>query len=108
MVFEKGVHRSPRFWHLNKPLSLCTSACLTSSAFVAAGSCTHVLGCTCTIASGLVEWNTFLSLFKLQLWGVPWYSSLLYSLTKEKTEGEEEYIGRGEGSKKIKKGKEDV
>ena len=38
MVFEKGVHLSPRSRHLNKPLPFCTSTCLTSLAFVAAGS----------------------------------------------------------------------
>ena len=38
MVFETGVPRSPRSQHLNKPLSFCSSTCLTSLAFIAAGS----------------------------------------------------------------------
>lgn len=34
MVFDMGVHHSARLLYLNKPLSFCTCACLTSLAFV--------------------------------------------------------------------------
>ena len=38
MVFEMGAHHSPRLWLQNKSLSFCTSTCLTSFAFIVAGS----------------------------------------------------------------------
>ena len=44
MVSERGVHHSPSSQHLNKPLSFCTSTCLTSLAFVVAGSWTCIFG----------------------------------------------------------------
>ena len=42
MVFETGVQHSPRSQNLNKPLSFYSSTCLTSLAFVVAGSQTCI------------------------------------------------------------------
>ena len=38
MVFDKGVHHSPRSWHLNELLSFYISTSLTSLALAVAGS----------------------------------------------------------------------
>ena len=34
MVFDMGVHHTPRLQNLNKPLFFCTSTCITNLAFL--------------------------------------------------------------------------